>query len=132
LILQRVDSNGSLTTLVGNPGVPYFASGNVVSQSIVDNVEHLLVRNLQPGDYTIQLQRVDVASGPRDVAIAWLLPKKPGDVNEDGSVNVSDLLTLINSWGACPSPCLPACPADLNSDCQVNVSDLLALINNWG
>lgn len=52
----------------------------------------------------------------------------------DGQVNVSDLLAVITSWGACPAP--PAtCDADIapaGGDGQVNVSDLLAVITSWG
>lgn len=59
----------------------------------------------------------------------------PGDVNGDFVVNVSDLLAVINGWGACPAP-PTACPGDvfpfLNGDGVVNVSDLLFVINNWG
>jgi alpha-tubulin suppressor-like RCC1 family protein len=54
----------------------------------------------------------------------------PGDINQDGVVNVVDLLATISSWGQCPVP--PAsCPADLNHDGTVNVTDLLIVINNW-
>jgi hypothetical protein len=59
----------------------------------------------------------------------------PGDVNDDGVVNVDDLLGVINAWGLCPAP--PAfCPADVAvppiGDGVINVDDLLAVINNWG
>lgn len=50
----------------------------------------------------------------------------------DGHVNVSDLLAVINGWGACSAPCPPTCAADTNGDCNVNVTDLLAVINGWG
>jgi hypothetical protein len=54
-----------------------------------------------------------------------------GDFNEDGSVGVSDLLSMIELWGNCPS--LPeTCHEDLNGDGIVNVSDILDLISNWG
>lgn len=56
----------------------------------------------------------------------------PADINGDNTVNVSDLLAVINGWGACPAPCPPYCPADVNDDCAVNVTDLLAVINAWG
>jgi len=45
----------------------------------------------------------------------------------DGTVNVSDLLAVINAWGSCSG-----CAADTNHDGAVNVSDLLAVINGWG
>lgn len=54
-----------------------------------------------------------------------------GDVNHDLNVNVADLLAVISSWGACPTP--PAsCPADFNGSGAVDVSDLLTVIANWG
>ena len=45
----------------------------------------------------------------------------------DGSVNVNDLLQVINNWGPCQG-----CPADIVSDGSVNLSDLLAVIDDWG
>ncbi|MBC8309019.1 MAG: hypothetical protein H8E83_00720 [Planctomycetes bacterium] len=54
-----------------------------------------------------------------------------GDFNEDGSINVPDLLRIIENWGNCPD--LPdICEGDLNGDAEVNVSDILELISNWG
>jgi hypothetical protein len=52
-----------------------------------------------------------------------------GDVTGDGSVNVDDLLAVINGWGPCPKT--PPCVADLTDDGEVNVDDLLLVINNW-
>jgi uncharacterized membrane protein len=49
-----------------------------------------------------------------------------GDVTCDESVNIDDLLAVINSWGSCQ-----ACPPDLNVDGFVNIDDLLILINEW-
>lgn len=61
--------------------------------------------------------------------------RRPGDVNTDGEVDVSDLLAVIGAWGPCPA--LPGvCLADVSphasGDGAVNVSDLLAVIANWG
>lgn len=60
----------------------------------------------------------------------------PADINNDNQVNVSDLLTVISSWGACALPCPPRCAADVSpaatGDCAVNVADLLAVIGSWG
>ena len=57
----------------------------------------------------------------------------------DGTVNVDDLLAVINSWGPCPAPPAPgSCPADIappgppHGNGVVNVDDLLAIINGWG
>jgi hypothetical protein len=50
----------------------------------------------------------------------------PADINEDGSVNVIDLLLIVDQWGQTNST------ADINGDGIVDVSDLLMVINNWG
>jgi hypothetical protein len=49
-----------------------------------------------------------------------------GDLDNDGSVAVSDLLTIIAAWGT-SDPI-----ADIDSDGIVAVSDLLVAIGNWG
>jgi hypothetical protein len=62
----------------------------------------------------------------------------PADIapppNGDTTVNVDDLLLVINGWGPCPTT--GSCPADFipqpAGDDQVNVDDLLGVINAWG
>jgi len=49
-----------------------------------------------------------------------------GDVNTDGTVNVSDLLIVIADWGSSGGP------SDLNGDGTVDVADLLLIIGAWG
>ena len=49
-----------------------------------------------------------------------------GDINNDGEVDVSDLLTIIAAWGS-DDPL-----ADVDDDGIVGVSDLLIAIGNWG
>ena len=55
-------------------------------------------------------------------------PTEPcaSDINEDGIVNVTDLLEVISDWGLANSP------ADINDDGIVNVSDLLDVVGSWG
>lgn len=50
-----------------------------------------------------------------------------GDINNDGVVNVVDLLMLLFSFGPCED-----CPADLDGSGVVDVLDLLTLIGNFG
>lgn len=53
------------------------------------------------------------------------------DLNDDGVVNVKDLLILNSNFGACPEPCPGYCLGDLNEDCLVNAKDLVLLIKIW-
>ncbi len=54
----------------------------------------------------------------------------PHDLDADGNVGVSDLLSLLASWGPCPPK--GDCPADFDGNGNVGVPDLLALLANWG
>ena len=55
----------------------------------------------------------------------------PGDINNDETVNVQDLLMVINGWGPCP-PTPNFCPAEATGDTVVNVQDMLMVVENWG
>jgi hypothetical protein len=62
------------------------------------------------------------------------LPPIDADINNDGTVNIDDLLAVIGAWGACPAP--PAsCPGDIapagGGNGQVDIDDLLAVIALW-
>lgn len=57
-------------------------------------------------------------------------PACPADISGNGTVDVDDLLAVVNSWGPCQG-----CLADIapsGGDGQVNVDDLLTVINNFG
>jgi hypothetical protein len=49
-----------------------------------------------------------------------------GDINNDGEVDVTDLIELVLDWNQTGSP------ADLNGDGTVDVQDLIELVLNWG
>ena len=49
------------------------------------------------------------------------------DIDGNGSVDVTDLLTVIADWG-----CTSGCAGDLDGNGVVNVTDLLAVISSWG
>ena len=52
----------------------------------------------------------------------------PGDLNGDGTVNVTDLSILLSNWGKTG---VTAAQGDLNGDGTVNVTDLSILLSNW-
>ena len=56
-----------------------------------------------------------------------LMKLSPGDVDGDGSVDVNDLLSLLEAWGPWDGPCGP----DLTFDGYVDVDDVLLLLAEW-
>jgi hypothetical protein len=50
-----------------------------------------------------------------------------GDVNCDGIVDVTDVLSVVSEWG----PCASHCPQDIVPDGMIDVLDLLNVIGNW-
>ena len=71
----------------------------------------------------------DIANGTSEDANENGIPDEcecPGDVNNDGTVNVADLLALLANWGQSGGP------ADINGDGIVNTEDLLLLLASWG
>ena len=54
----------------------------------------------------------------------------PWDLDGNGTVGATDLLSLLVTWGVC-APCID-CPADFDGNCTVGATDLLALLVNWG
>ena len=95
---------------------------------------------LSAGLYNLQVHVVDPTEWVRDETardsimkqiVIWAVQIDEvvciGDINNDGSVGVDDLLEVIGSWGPCDG-----CSADLNGDGTVNVTDLLSLVDAWG
>lgn len=99
LELWLVDPNGAPTTLVGDPGLPYFASGDVESASLDDNVEHLFVRDLEPGDYLLELRRPADALGAWKVAVAWELACTAPVQYGTGKTNSIGLVPELSAHG---------------------------------
>jgi hypothetical protein len=73
-----------------------------------------------------------VAGTPGSITIDAVGPRRIGDVDAGGAVNIDDLLDVINAWGACKPGCCSADVAPVGGDAIVNIDDLLAVINNWG
>ena len=126
LYLWKVE-DGSLVDMVGQNSKA-FASGNVTSESLVDNVEHLYVRGLAAGDYVVEMVRQNDGASSRG-AIAWWIPESsgdiPGDLNGDGEVDGADVGLLLALFGSDdPS-------ADLNADGVVNGADMGLMLANW-
>jgi hypothetical protein len=123
-------SDGTAANIDGDEGVGVFDAGNVISESSVDNVEHIYVTGLQPGHYVLSLNRRDADATPVDVAIAWWTDGEVlnADIDNSGEVNIGDLLAMFELWGTCGE----GCDADLTGNGELDLDDLLALIERWG
>ncbi|MBR5674126.1 MAG: chitobiase/beta-hexosaminidase C-terminal domain-containing protein [Muribaculaceae bacterium] len=87
------------------------------------------VRNTAFFEVTTQTNQYQV----QDVTETYLpyldVQSIPGDVNADGSVNISDVTTLIDYLlGSVPEP-FDAVAADVNIDGSINISDVTSLID---
>lgn len=51
----------------------------------------------------------------------------PGDVDDSGAVDFTDLLSLLGAWGPCEG-----CPEDLDDSGDVDFDDVLALLSAFG
>jgi hypothetical protein len=62
-------------------------------------------------------------------------PECFADITGNSTVDVDDLLAVINAWGTCPTP-PELCPADISppgfGNGVVDIDDLLIIINAWG
>jgi hypothetical protein len=96
-------------------------------------IEHLRDDNVtdNKGQEVYDLWVANGRSAPVLLDYADMVVFRPEDTNQDGQINVQDLLLVIGAWGGCPAPPFP-CPADINDDGLVNVVDLLAIIAAWG
>ncbi|HRQ74770.1 MAG TPA: GC-type dockerin domain-anchored protein [Phycisphaerales bacterium] len=85
-------------------------------------------------DFFIDSASVDVYSSNPNVTITfpdWVVignptKKCPADFNNDGTVDVLDLLALLGAWGSADPQ------IDLNGSGNVDVQDLLILLGSWG
>ena len=52
------------------------------------------------------------------------------DIDCDGIVGITDLLSLLGQWGPC-DPAPASCPADVDRDGTVGLTDFLAVLAEW-
>ncbi|NNF43301.1 MAG: hypothetical protein HKN62_09675 [Phycisphaerales bacterium] len=80
------------------------------------------------GNHQDVLQIMD--DGPFQNPFAFLVRVQiscPGDADGDCAVGITDLLTVLASWGPCVD-----CAGDLNDDGDVGIVDLLLVLSGWG
>jgi lysophospholipase L1-like esterase len=98
----------------------YLASGVLMSSSAAASGGKFA---LGYADGNVDLQSTAV---PGQLLVEYALV---GDTNLDGTVNLTDLLTLLNNYGQTSRDWAQG---DFNYDGTVNLTDLLSLLNNYG
>jgi autotransporter-associated beta strand protein len=117
-----ITNSGLVINYAGSPSplatiIPLVAGGTITSSDL-------------PAGYA-----VGYADGTHDVgtsaAAQTILIKRTliGDTNLDGTVNLTDLLNLLNNYGQAGRDWSQG---DVNYDGSVNLTDLLDLLNNYG
>ncbi|HSX30479.1 MAG TPA: polysaccharide deacetylase family protein [Candidatus Saccharimonadales bacterium] len=86
----------------------------------------------QPADFATEMAYLK-STGVNVETVAQALADakaqlKPGDLNNDGSVDALDLSTLLTNWNKTG---VTAAKGDLNGDATVDALDLSALLTNW-
>jgi hypothetical protein len=112
-------TSGSSTPLTGNDGA-------------IRSVKLHVDKDATPGGFTADIVNAHYTQPngtvvPLDntITLFTILDHLPGDVNEDGKVNVGDIMAVINLMGSLTN----AEKADVNGDGKVNVGDIMAIIN---
>ena len=129
--LQRSLNGGvDMIPLEGDAGLATFVSGNVSSASGVDNVETIHLTGLRPGEYTLEVSRVDSASGSVMGYAAWIVDDAAfgleGDVDANGMVDFGDVALALLSFGGDD----PASDMDVNG--VVDFGDVALILLNFG
>ncbi len=145
-IVRTSVTNNRCGNLVG--GVSWVPAGNpaaqlVIEDSVITGNSAIVTQGgigilSDGGGIKISLEGTTVCSNlPRpNVFGQWIdrgennVCDCPGDFNQDGLVEGTDLGILLSGWGICPPG--EECIQDLNDDGEVNGADLGVLLANWG
>ena len=111
---------GEIGTAMGGNDIPYFSNPNVFYGGVPTG--YPIGPDEEADNYSAFMVTVPMVADFRCSESACR-----ADVNVNGTIEVNDLLEVIDAWGPCAS-----CPADVVFDGIVDVSDLLLVVGNWG
>ncbi|MDA0214584.1 MAG: glycosyl hydrolase family 18 protein, partial [Planctomycetota bacterium] len=127
----------SLTTVTARVGQPFVyqitatnsptsfgATGLPAGMAISSSTGLISGTTVISGNFTIQLQATN-AGGNGSATLALAVSNCPADGNGDGSVDGSDLASMLGAWGQ-PSA------YDINADGITDGSDLAVVLGAWG
>ena len=127
-----VNGNGTVTfTCEGEDGVTLTNTAGAVA-----TFEVAVAITVEPGDYAVIVNESTVATAngnvynwPNANEFTWTIEAgstaKKGDVNTDGSVDVADVVAILNKMAGQEV----SGNADVNNDGSVDVADVVAILN---
>ena len=110
---SETDQQDNLDLVLYRDGVEVAAS-----RSVVDNIEHIALTNLVPGEYELHVERLPVTDSgdSEEFAIAWYV---------EGGLDLDDLASLVACLGGPAGGVDKGCdPVDFNRDGNVDLIDV--------
>ena len=101
------------------------ASGEKISFKLFDKTEGKIKRIAETGDFESQGLE-GMPSSPFDLTSAKYTP---GDVNDDGSINIADVTSILSIMAGNQSDSLIREAADVNDDGAINVADVTSVLS---
>ena len=107
----------------------YDADGNRLTPETktIDEKDVLIIK--MPTTAVYALTYGATTAGEIIVKVSVKIALKPGDVNGDGLVNVTDIVATVNYIMEKPSDNFNKDAADLNGDGQINVTDIVKMVS---
>ena len=101
------------------------ASGEKISFKLFDKTEDKIKRIAETVDFESQGLE-GMPSSPFDLTSAKYTP---GDVNDDGSINIADVTSILSIMAGNQSDSLIREAADVNDDGAINVADVTSVLS---
>ena len=106
------------------------------SEGAVLNVTLETSESMTEGDYEVTISNINLTTPdetkitPADVTCKLTVNNSiPGDANGDGSIDVTDIVSIANAILGRPSSSFDATAADVNGDGSIDVTDIVVIAN---
>lgn len=117
------DRNNTLSAFAGGSGMAFGHDGNLYITKPDWTQSGLSTMIVMDSDETL-LKTYELGFGTDNVTIVQIIPRNE-DVNDDGFVNIKDLVLVGQAFGQRG----PGITGDVNTDGQVNILDLVLVAN---